>query len=170
MANRHLSRVIVMQSLYEFDFRPDADILEIAKRNISAYDEECDIEYIESYLSGILDKINEIDKIISKSAPEWPINQIATIDKTILRVAIYELLFAKEIPPKVIINEAVEIAKIYGSENSSKFVNGVLGTLYKEDSRYNDDHNHENTPKEENMQTLPVYNEEINLLDLHSEE
>ncbi len=168
MANRHLSRVIVMQSLYELDFRPRATIFNIAKRNISAYQEECDTEYIEKSLADIQKKIDKIDEIISKAAPEWPVEQIAKIDKTILRVAVYELLFAQKIPPKVVINEAVEIAKIYGSENSSKFVNGVLATLYKQDSRYI---NEESKIEEKSKSTreIPQYNEELSLLDLHKE-
>ena len=168
MANRHLSRVIVMQSLYELDFRDNADINEICKRNIAAYQEECDIEYIQKSLSGITNNMNKINKIISNAAPEWPIEQIATVDRSILRVAIYELLFLKNIPPKVVINEAVEIAKIYGSETSSKFVNGVLGTLYKNDPRYNkDDIKNDKNNNVQKISKIPQYNEEISLLDLH---
>lgn len=136
MANRHLSRVIIMQTLFEWDFRPSLDVFEIVKRNIKAYDEECDTGYIEVTLKGIIDHHKEIDQIISKAAPEWPIDQIAIIDKSILRVAVYELLYPKEIPPKVVINEAVELGKTYGSESTYKFVNGVLGTLFKDDERY----------------------------------
>lgn len=136
MANRHLSRIIVMQSLFEWDFRQDADIYEIVQRNIVAFQEECDQKYIQQTLKGIIDNLNEIDKIVAAAAPEWPIEQIATIDKSILRVAVYELLFNIDVPPKVVINEAVELGKIYGSESSSKFINGVLGTLFKQDPRY----------------------------------
>jgi len=138
MANRHLSRIIVMQSIFEWDFRHEIDIFIIAKRNIEAFDEECDTEYIDISLKGITDNLEKIDEIICKSAPEWPIDQIAVIDKAILRVAIYELIFEHEIPPKVVINEAVELAKTYGSENSFKFINGVLGTLFKQDDRFNE--------------------------------
>lgn len=141
MANRHLSRIIVMQTLFEWDFRPDADIFEISKRNIEAYEEECDLIYIEESIKNILDNLKEIDIIICKAAPEWPIDQIATIDKSILRLSVYELLFNSEIPPKVVINEAVELGKTFGSENSSKFINGVLGTLFKQDERFNDSEN-----------------------------
>lgn len=143
MANRHLSRIIVMQSLFEWDFRQDSDIYQIAQRNITAFQEECDKVYIDLTLNGIRDNLLEIDKIVAAAAPEWPIEQIASIDKSILRVAVYELLFNTEVPPKVVINEAVELGKIYGSENSSKFINGVLGTLFKQDPRY------EETIKEE---------------------
>ena len=136
MANRHLSRIIIMQSMYEWDFRQDKNIDEIINRNIDNFKEDCDKEYIHEIVGGIIKNINKIDSTISESAPEWPIEQIAVIDKTILRLAIYELIFKKDIPPKVAINEAVELAKTYGGENTSKFVNGVLGTLFRGDDRY----------------------------------
>lgn len=164
MANRHLSRVIIMQSLYEKDFREDSNILNISNRNIAAYQEECDKTYIHESLGEIIQNIKKIDKIISDAAPEWPIDQIAKIDKAILRVAVYELVFSQKIPPKVVINEAVEIAKIYGSENSSKFVNGVLGTLFKKDSRFDKEDISQKIDKEEHE--IPEYNDDINLIDL----
>lgn len=136
MANRHLSRIIVMQSIFEWDFRPESDVFEIIKRNIEAFQEDCDLEYIDKCTKGIIENDQKIDEIITKAAPEWPIEQIASIDKSILRVAIYELLFDLEVPPKVVINEAVELGKTYGSENSYKFINGVLGTLFKQDERF----------------------------------
>lgn len=189
MANRHLSRIIVMQSIYEKDFRPKVDVFDVAKRNIKAFDEECDLEYIDLSLKSIIDNLSKIDEIISKAAPEWPIDQIAKIDTAILRVAVNELLFVQEIPPKVVINEAVEIAKTYGSENSSKFVNGVLGALYKQDKRFEekldkDIHNSKNIDKkkpEKNKQNSisnnedgeikPIYEikDDATLLDLHSD-
>lgn len=129
--NRHLSRIIVMQSLYESDFRDAEDVLEIAERNIKQFDAETDHEYIVSAIKGVAGSLDNIDPLIQGAAPEWPIDQIAVIDKTILRLATYELLVSREIPPKVVINEAVELAKAFGSDNSSKFINGVLGTLYR---------------------------------------
>ena len=169
MANRHLSRVIVMQSMYEYDFREKSDIFEIANRSLEAYKEECDKKYIRENLSQIVKNIPEIDKIIGDAAPEWPVDQIAKIDKAILRVAVNELIFNQSAPPKVVINEAVEIAKIYGSENSSKFVNGVLGTLYKKDPRFDDEELDINESKNSNIE-VPEFNEEINLLDLHQKD
>jgi len=148
-----------MQSLYESDF------YDIANRNISAYQEECDKTYIHKCVGEVIKNLKKIDKIISDAAPEWPIDQIAKIDKAILRVAIYELLFSRDIPPKVVINEAVEIAKIYGSENSSKFVNGVLGTLFKNDPRYSQDGIDDNIVEAE--QDIPEYNDDINLIDIN---
>lgn len=136
MPNRHLSRIIIMQTLYEWDFKQDINVNEILKRNIDIFKKDCDKDFIFDSVGGIIKNIKKIDSIISESAPEWPIEQIAVIDKVILRIAIYELIFQREVPPKVVINEAVELAKSYGGENSSKFVNGVLGTLFRKDDRY----------------------------------
>ena len=137
--NRHLSRVIIMQTLYEWDFRPGADIEEIKNRNIKNYSDDqldTDDSYIKSTIIGVIDKINEIDKQIEIAAPEWPLEQIASIDKTVLRIAVYEILYSEEIPPKVAINEAVELGKTFGGQNSSKFINGVLGTVYRNSPEY----------------------------------
>lgn len=134
--NRHLSRVIIMQSLYEWDFRPESDITEIKKRNIENYHEDVDLVFIDKIIDGVIGKQKEIDEKIITAAPEWPLEQISTIDKTILRISIYELLFNEDAPPKVIINEAVELGKTFGGENSSKFINGVLGTIYRESPQY----------------------------------
>ncbi|MFA6423316.1 MAG: transcription antitermination factor NusB [Patescibacteria group bacterium] len=136
--NRHLSRIIVMQTIYEWDFRADSeDIEEIKQRNISSYNEEVDLEFIKKTTDGIIKEVEAVDNEISKSAPEWPIEQIAPIDKAILRLAVYELKFLSDVPPKVVINEAVELSKSFGGENSSKFINGVLGTIYRSSERYN---------------------------------
>lgn len=151
MPNRHLSRIILMQSLYEWDFRRDKlDIAQILKRNIDNFKEDCDKDFIKKSIDEIMKNLIKIDGIISVAAPEWPIEQIAVLDKTILRIAIYELSIVKDVPPKVAINEAVELAKSYGSENSSKFVNGVLGNLYKKDPRYAE----ESSKKETNLLEL----------------
>lgn len=129
--NRHLSRIIVMQTLYEWDFRGDQNVIDIAERNIAQFDAKTDHEYIMAAITGVAGAIDKIDPQLQAAAPEWPLDQIAVIDKTILRLATYELLISREIPPKVVINEAVELAKSFGSDNSSKFINGVLGTLYR---------------------------------------
>lgn len=134
--NRHLSRVIVMQTLYEWDFRPKAEIDKIKKRNIDNYHEDADPEYIDASIKGVIKNQKEIDKEITRAAPEWPLEQIASIDKTILRIAIYEILFSDDVPPKVAINEAVELGKTFGGQNSSKFINGVLGTVYRSSAKY----------------------------------
>jgi N utilization substance protein B len=127
--NRHLSRMVAMQTLYEYDFRVGSDLSEILGRNISEYEDKVDEVYVRSLVNGTLKNIKRFDKLIEKSAPEWPIDQISIIDKNILRLAVYELTSKNDIPPKVIINEAIELGKQFGGDNSSKFINGVLGTI-----------------------------------------
>ncbi len=141
-----------MQTIYEWDFRPERNIQEIKKRNIDNYKDDADEEFINLTIKGVIDSIEEGDKLITEAAPEWPLEQISPIDKTILRIAIYEILHSDDIPPKVAINEAVELGKTFGGENSSKFVNGVLGTIYRNSDRYNpeDDKDDDSKKKEKN--------------------
>lgn len=128
--NRHLSRMIAMQTLYEWDFRDQANLESIKQRNIDEYKEDTDANFVNFLVNSVSEKLSELDQKILESAPEWPLEQISLIDKTILRIAIFELLYSENIPPKVAINEAVELSKQFGGENSSKFINGVLGTVY----------------------------------------
>lgn len=137
--NRHLSRIITMQSLYEWDFRHKDNPVDITKRNIKHSGDSADQEFILDIVQGVVKDIAEIDGLIVKAAPEWPLEQISVVDKTILRLAIYELLYCDEVPPKVAINEAVELGKTFGGENSSKFINGVLGTLFRQSSKYSEE-------------------------------
>lgn len=136
MASRHLSRSIVMQSLYEWDFfDKKRDLAEVVEKNLKEFGPGIeDPSFVFKLITGIVKKLPQIDKIIEKAAPEWPLSQINIIDRNVLRIGIYELLYSdkKEVPPKVAINEAIELAKNFGGENSGKFVNGVLGTIYKE--------------------------------------
>ena len=137
MASRHLSRSIVMQSLYEWDFygRKSKSLDELVQRNIREFGVGLENdEFIWKLINGVKKQLSQIDRIISQAAPEWPIEQISIVDRNILRIGLYELLYAdqKEVPPKVAINEAIELAKHFGGENSGKFVNGVLGTVFKE--------------------------------------
>lgn len=137
-ANRHLGRVIALQTLYEQDFRRDCNdqtlnLEEILARNIARYQKLFeDHTFVEELVRGIDRSTKELDELLQPIAPDWPISQIARMDRVVLRMGAYELLHTKDIPPKVVINEAVELAKGFGGENSSKFVNGVLGTLYKQ--------------------------------------
>ena len=137
MANRHLSRSIVMQSLFEWDFagRPDSEAPSIVERNAEEFAPGMsDFSFMKKLIGDILKKRTDIDNIITKAAPDWPLEKISLIDRNILRIGLYDLLFAdrKEVPSKVAINEAIELAKSYGGETSGKFVNGVLGAVYKE--------------------------------------
>ena len=138
MANRHIARSIVLQSLFELDFRDYSECElpeEILLRDASEFaNDVVDISFVRALLSGVLSKKSEIDLVIEKAAPDWPLDKISMIDRNILRIGLYELLFAdsKEVPAKVAINESIELSKNYGGEKSSKFVNGVLGSVYKE--------------------------------------
>ena len=137
-SNRHLGRIVALQTLYEFEFRKEssddsANVKEILARNLERYETAIDdTKFVDSLVNGVLKEQKAIDEKIQPIAPDWPIDQIARIDRNILRIGVYELLHQAEVvPPKVAINEAVELAKAFGSDNSSKFVNGVLGTAYR---------------------------------------
>jgi len=137
MANRHISRSIVLQSLFEWDLNniEKDQVREALERNMEEFaPHKSDAPFMEKLLDGVLQKHTELDLVIEKAAPEWPIDRIAPVDRNILRLGLYELLFSdrKEVPAKVAINEAIELAKQFGGDNSSRFVNGVLGAVYKE--------------------------------------
>ncbi len=137
MANRHLQRSIAMQSLFEWDFRGQEDdsIEAIVTHNCAEFAPGADnFTFVNALVSGTVDKLGDVDPLITKCAPEWPLDQIAIVDRNILRLGTYELLFGnyEETPPKVAINEAIELAKTYGGDSSARFVNGVLGTIYRE--------------------------------------
>ncbi|MEK7664086.1 MAG: transcription antitermination factor NusB [Patescibacteria group bacterium] len=137
MASRHLSRSIVMQSLYEWDFygKKDDALELIVDRNIRDFGPGLeDLEFVRQLAQGVKKHIKDLDKIIEKAAPEWPISQIPMVDRNVLRLGLYELLYANknEVPPKVAINEAIELAKTFSGRISGKFINGVLGTVYKQ--------------------------------------
>jgi N utilization substance protein B len=137
-SNRHLGRIVALQSLYEYEFRigsddQTADLDEILGRNLERYESAIeDKGFVSDLVHGVVDTLAELDEKIQPIAPDWPIEQIARIDRTVLRMGLYELLYLGDlVPPKVAINEAVELAKAFGSDNSSKFVNGVLGTAFR---------------------------------------
>ena len=138
MANRHLSRSIVLQTLFEWDFdskKATKDAIAIFKRNADEFAPgHSDYAFMEALLNGVLDKKKDLDLIIEKAAPDWPIDKIGIIDRNILRIGLYELLFSdrSQVPPKVAINESIELSKTFGGDTSGKFVNGVLGAVYKE--------------------------------------
>ena len=137
MANRHLLRSIVLQTLFECDFREknEVDALSVLRLNIEEFAPEIkDASFSEDILSGVMERKEDLDDIITKAAPNWPIDRIATVDRNILRVGLFELLFSDydDVPPKVAINESIELAKTFGGETSGKFINGVLGAIYKE--------------------------------------
>jgi len=136
MATRHLIRTIILQSLYEWDFyNQKPDLNKIIERNLEEFGPGIDEpEFAWKIIKGIVEHWDEINKLIEKNAPEWPLAQTPPLDRNILRIGLYELLYAskEEVPSKVAINETIEMAKNFGGENSSRFVNGVLGNVYKE--------------------------------------
>jgi transcription antitermination protein NusB len=149
-SNRHLSRIVAFQTIYEWeflkkkcseDFTNGEDVhegmLPIIDRNYNEYAKSIENRcFIDELIWGIVDNTDKIDTILGPAAPDWPIDQINLVDLVILRMGIYELLFANEVPPKVAINEAVELAKAFGGENSSRFINGVLGTVFRASDKY----------------------------------
>lgn len=154
-SNRHLGRIIVLQSLYEYEFRTKAgdataDIDNIVAKNIEPYAKALgDTEFVYRLARDVSSRFRELDQTIQPLAPEWPLSTIAAVDRNVLRIGVFELQSSAEtVPPKVAINEAVELAKAFGSENSSKFVNGVLGTAYRQ--IYNQEqHDQQETEAEE---------------------
>lgn len=123
-----------MQSLYELDFRgQDASLQEITERNINEFRKDVDETYVWKVVKGCIEHEEELHALIIEAAPEWPIEQVAKVDKAVLKVALFEMLFdvEEDIPPRVSINEAIEIAKTFGGESSPKFINGVLGSVYR---------------------------------------
>ena len=137
MSNRHLSRSIVLQTLFEWDFegKKTGEIFPIFERTIREFAPGTnDRPFMDNLLRQVLEKKKDLDVLIEKAAPDWPIDKISVVDRNILRIGLAELLFAdrKEVPPKVAINEAIELAKTFGGETSGRFINGVLGAVYKE--------------------------------------
>ncbi len=137
MANRHLSRSVVLQTLFEWDFRnyANVDTEALLERNAQEFAPSAgDLPFMAELVRGVVERRLDLDLIIEKAAPEWPLDRIALIDRNVLRLGLYELLFAdrEKVPAKVAINEAIELAKSFGGENSGRFVNGVLGAVYKE--------------------------------------
>ena len=134
MSNRHLARTIALQTLYQLDFGKTRGqtLDEVIKYNLSEFAPQFDDKgFIENLVKGVADNKKEIDQLITEFAPEWPLDQITMVDRNVLRIGIYELRYDKDIPEKVAINEAIELAKTFGGESSGKFVNGVLGSIYK---------------------------------------
>lgn len=135
MANRHLLRTVAMQCLYEWDFsgRKKKKIKDIITHNIREFAPGVEnADFVERLVKGALENQEKIDKLIEEFAPEWPLEQITLVDRNILRIGIYELKFDPEIPPKVAINEAIELGKAFGGPSSGKFINGVLGSIYRQ--------------------------------------
>ena len=145
MANRHLARTIALQTLYEWDFNNQhGNPEELIKRNVEEFAPEFDDQqFSEQLVKHVQENLAKLDAVIRQYAPEWPLEQITVVDRNVLRIGIYELQYDKEIPPKVAINEAIELAKTFGGPSSGKFINGVLGTIYKQMEANNPHANHD---------------------------
>ena len=161
MANRHLARSIVLQTLFEWDFngRKSSDLSEELLHNTQEFGPGLTVdEFMETLLKIVLDKQESIDEIITRAAPEWPLEKISMVDRNVLRIGLAELLFSdkNEVPPKVAINEAIELAKTFGGEKSGKFVNGVLGAVYKEMGEPGKDQTSKKKKEEVDIEKIPV--------------
>lgn len=135
MSNRHLARTLAMQTLYEWDFlgKDDKMLDEAIAHNLREFAPEFeDNGFVKELSYGVAGNLEELDAIIAKYAPEWPIEQITIVDRNILRLGLFELKFSPSVPSKVAINEAIELAKTFGGESSGRFVNGVLGAIFKD--------------------------------------
>ena len=143
MANRHLARTIALQTLYEWDFnKQKSNVAALLKRNIAEFAPQFDDQqFSEQLVKHVIEHLTTLDDVIREYAPEWPLEQITVVDRNVLRIGIYELQHDKDIPPKVAINEAIELAKTFGGPSSGKFINGVLGSIYKQMEKNNHDHN-----------------------------
>jgi len=141
MSSRHFLRSVAMQCLYDWDFngKKKDSLVRVTSENIKNFfpqieESKEEVSFVKNLVKGVFEKIEIIDPIIEKCAPEWPLDQITMVDRNILRLGIYELMFGdyEQVPPKVAINEAIELGKTFGGESSGRFVNGVLGTVYRE--------------------------------------
>lgn len=135
MSNRHLSRTLAMQTLYQWDFSgyKDEEVGEMIRfiREEFAPDFD-DHDYVENTVRGIVENRDKIDRQLELFAKDWPVNTMTVVDRNVLRIGVFELVHNEDIPSKVAINEAIEIAKAFGGDTSGKFVNGVLGAIYKD--------------------------------------
>ena len=135
MSNRHIARTIALQTLYQLDFNSQQNKKSVdpaIQHNLEEFAPDFDDKgFIKNLVSGVIEQQKEIDALITEYAPEWPLDQITMVDRNVLRIGIYEMKYDTDIPEKVAINEAIELAKAFGGESSGKFVNGVLGSIYK---------------------------------------
>ena len=126
---RRKARTLALQALYEIDtsgHKAD-DVTErlLAEEDLAEENET----FVRDIVSGVIENKDKLDQSIREHAPAWPIEQLPVIDRNVLRLAIFEILIDNKVPVKVAINEAVELAKTFGADRSSKFVNGVLGSI-----------------------------------------
>jgi len=129
---RHRMREYIFKTLFQWDFQSDKDLEEIAKFELSYLKDEKIRKQAFDYINGIKSKINEIDEIIQKYLENWTLDRLSVVDRNLLRLGTYELLFVPDVPIEVTIDEIIELGKTFGTENSGKFVNGVLDKIAKD--------------------------------------
>lgn len=129
MKARHQARIVALQALYEIDCAAHDPVIVVNQRLAEAQLPKAAASFSRSLVEGTLEHQAVLDVFIHRYAPEWPLEQMAYIDRNILRMAIFEFAVDGQTPVKVAINEAVELAKAFGSDSAPRFVNGVLGTL-----------------------------------------
>jgi len=134
MKVRHQARISALQALFEVDCTGHVPEVVIERRLQETELPEAGEQFARELVLETHVHQQELDALIERYAPEWPVDQIAIIDRNVLRIAIYEILFHEDTPIKVAINEAVELAKKFGSDSSSRFVNGVLGSLVAQEA------------------------------------
>lgn len=134
-SSRHNCRMVVLQTLFAVSFgkKKWQDVLKYIAKEVSYY--EVDMKFCEQLLEDIYENLSEIHKKITKYAPQWPLEKIAPMDRNILELGVCELLYNPETPALVAINEAIELSKEFGSDNSSKFINAVLSTIYEKSKK-----------------------------------
>ena len=135
---RIIAREATMKLLYQMEVNSDysEETIKVFFENNDLSDDEKD--YAEHVIEGVLNNLDTIDENIEKYTKEWKINRLAKVDLAVLRIAIYEMLFRKDIPIEVCINEAIEICKKYSTDESSRFINGVLGSFVRLRSKENE--------------------------------
>ncbi len=136
MKSRTKARAIALQALYEYDLTGHPVGVILVNRFQEDEQEAKSVKFTEEIVLGVYPFILKLDEIIAHYAPEWPLDQVASIDRNIIRIALWEFAVKKCTPIKVAINEAVELGKIYGSDSTPRFVNGVLGSLVSKYDEY----------------------------------
>ncbi len=126
---RRQSRTLALQALYEADTSGHDPAEVVLRLSPDGSSETEPTAYAARLIAGVKTRRSELDERIARAAPQWPVDQLAVVDRNLLRIAIYELLYEPELPVGVVVNEAVELAKAYGSAASGRFVNGVLGAI-----------------------------------------
>lgn len=135
MKDRHRARILALQALYEIDITDHDPEVVLQQRFAVKPLPEAARDFARTLVQGILEHRVDLDALIKDNAPEWPVDQVAVIDRNVLRMAIFEFAVDGKTPVKVAINEAVELAKLFGSDSSGRFVNGVLGSIVSQVGR-----------------------------------